>query len=155
MLFTQSLHFFPYYYYYYYYLFLYSRAYLVSSQPSWVTLTMKKRRSTKHDGYLSIVIIIINSSYINGSHLPKKFIQSIVWTNMYKDLYHFLVVFLGIFFDFSIMGNFSIKTQQSTLWKKGLDAWGRNPTKTCMYYDILFLERSWEDGYKWPEKCIF
>ena len=100
--------FFPYYYYYYYYyyyLFLYSRVHLVSSQPSWVTLTMKKRRSTKHDGYLSIVIII-NSSYINGSHLPKKFTQSIVWTNMYKDLYHFLVVFLGIFFDFSIMGKF-------------------------------------------------
>ena len=96
-----------YYYYYYYYHFLYSRVHLVSSQPSWVTLTMKKRRSTKHDGYLSIVIIIIiNSSYINGSHLPKKFIQSIVWTNMYKDLYHFLVVFLGIFFDFSIMGKF-------------------------------------------------
>ena len=87
------------------YLFLYSRVHLVSSQPSWVTLTMKKRRSTKHDGYLSIVIII-NSSYINGSHLPKKFTQSIVWTNMYKDLYHSLVVFLGIFFDFSIMGKF-------------------------------------------------
>ena len=50
---------------------------------------------------------------------------------------------------------FSIKTEQSTLWKQGLDAWGRNPTKTCIYYDILFLERSWEIGYKWPEKMYF